>query len=184
MEEWFLSGKRGRVVRLRRFVCTPRWIRLPIYYFRFLIFFLLFFFLFFFRIHRRIRSEEEQSGIIINRSKGNNIVPFLEKIFEQCMLRRDNIFHLAIEKSNTRKKRKKEESNHLVTRTDLAPLRNFVIPFRFDHDHGEKRGFCVTFRRWSSPIGTRSILLSSTFSIFYLTLPLPSSSSPFFSKPI
>lgn len=116
-------------------------------YFRFLIFFSSFLFPFFFRIHRWIRSEEEQSGIIINRSKGNNIVPFLEKIFEQCMLRRDNIFHLAIEKSNTRKKRKKEESNHLVTRTDLAPLRNFVIPFRFDHDHGEKRGFCVTFRR-------------------------------------
>lgn len=77
-------------------------------YFRFLIFFSSFLFPFFFRIHRRIRSEEEQSGIIINRSKGNNIVPFLEKIFEQCMLRRDNIFHLAIEKSNTRKKKGKK----------------------------------------------------------------------------
>lgn len=77
-------------------------------YFRFLIFFSSFLFpFFFFRIHRWIRSEEEQSGIIINRSKGNNIVPFLEKIFEQCMLRRDNIFHLAIEKSNTRKKKEK-----------------------------------------------------------------------------
>ena len=56
------------------------------------------------------------------------------------MLRRDNIFHPRDRKKQySKKKGKKKESNHLVTRTGLAPLRNFVIPFRFDHDHGEKK---------------------------------------------
>lgn len=108
------------------------------------------------------------------------------------MLRRDNIFHPRDRKKQySKKKGKKKESNHLVTRTGLAPLRNFVIPFRFDHDHGEKKRIpcyipSMKFTDRRDPIDPSFVHF---FSIFYLILPLPRPLlflflSPFFSKPI
>ena len=96
------------------------------------------------------------------------------------MLRRDNIFHPRDRKKQySKKKGKKKESNHLVTRTGLAPLRNFVIPFRFDHDHGEKKRIpcyipSMKFTDRRDPIDPSFVHF---FSIFYLILSPPSSSS-------
>lgn len=90
------------------------------------------------------------------------------------MLRRDNIFHPRDRKKQySKKKGKKKESNHLVTRTGLAPLRNFVIPFRFDHDHGEKKRIpcyipSMKFTDRRDPIDPSFVHF---FSIFYLILP-------------
>ena len=89
------------------------------------------------------------------------------------MLRRDNIFHPRDRKKQySKKKGKKKESNHLVTRSGLAPLRNFVIPFRFDHDHGEKKRIpcyipSMKFTDRRDPIDPSFVHF---FSIFYLFL--------------
>lgn len=146
MEEWFLLGKREREIKKIRLYTYE--IDKIVVYFRFLIFFFLLLFVFRIHIDRQIRFEEQQSGIIIG-ARGTISFHFWKKYLNNVCSDGTIFFIWRSKKAILEKKRreKKKESNHLVTRTDLAPLRNFVIPFRFDHGHGEKRGFCVTFRR-------------------------------------
>ena len=71
--------------------------------------------------------------------------PLLKKNSPAAFVKRDNIFHSAIEKGNIRFR---EKRNRITTDTDRVPVRNFIIPFvGFDHGHRQKSGFRVTFRR-------------------------------------